>query len=274
VELALRELRENRYGEFTTITEFEVFRELRSLYEHDFKRAELSEDQLYFVQNFLEKTFEQIEFFQTLDDEILYGLGYTYEQIGIIRNFEGTDQQIEALSAGLSVRVQVDNTVFTISQNRTSSRIHLTFAWDRVPLFGMTDLMAVGWDTWLPAGRSANVRYRNINNPNRIISQTPTFIASNQGQNMGGGFRYRAKINDNHYFAFEGSAIFVVDRAGFHDMYARGSVAHVRLTVQIQLPTFSALRSGNLGQIILSMLNVGANPLILTDSDFQRPVRR
>lgn len=262
MESRLQALRENRDGKYTVISEFEVYRELRALEEDSLYRADLSENQLYFVQNFTQQFVEQVELFQTLEDETLKCLGYTEEQIYIIRNFQGTYEQIEALSARATVNLSADFARYSRSAGRTSSRLSFTFVWSGVPVFGMTDLMAVGWDGWVLASSHGNLMYRNINVRDRIIWRAPTFVASDQGSGFGAGFRYPAKINDNAYFAAEGWATFVVDSAGRRDMHATGTLSHSRITFSLN-PTFSVGVTGVSPSITVS---AGVNPLRFNDS--------
>jgi len=216
------------------LVEFAVVQELESRRQASIA---MSAKELEMVTHYRALAAERVDNLSRLDEASLLDLGYDADEIYIIRNFRGTDEQFMALSATANVWLDIDWLRFDTVTRRTSTRLFFQFRWTREPLFGMSDYMALTWNNWMITGRAANVMYVDdfVNHP---IWQSPTFVDGNH-VGAGAAYRFRAKIDDNRLWAQEGFAIFVLDSAGERDIMARGELIHRQFGLSINPPSFS-----------------------------------
>ena len=79
---------------------------------------------------------ERVYEYQNKTDEELIAFGLDAERISIIRNFQGTENEMRALAASVSI-----NSVpkYTVNDGGHWSKVSMTFAWSQVPFWDFND---------------------------------------------------------------------------------------------------------------------------------------
>lgn len=208
------------------ISEYDLMSKLSEEDESKLKSAGYDDFEISNIKNYRKKYDEQLRTFSELHENILKALNYTDEQIYIIKHYKGTEDEMKRLSAKCMVTVDIDRCLYDSSTDRTSGRVTTSFVWNGVPVIKLTDALMTGWNEWYLAGKTANIKYTQINNGNTKW-QTPSFItANNGGTSLGCGYSFKATIDDNYYYASEGYEIFTVDVSGKKDLFGYGLYAH------------------------------------------------
>lgn len=192
----------------TVTNEYEALMELYGNSTSDLKQKGYTNDEIQTIRNFDETYNQHILKIAKLDSSVLSAHGYTSQQIRKIKNFNPTTATTEdkiLLSATCHTKATIDN------YTGTTGRITSTFEWTGVPAFKMTDILATAWNNWYITGKSANIEYANINNPNDTFSETPTYKKSDTGlESFGASYYFPASKQDNYYYSRRGSSIFVL----------------------------------------------------------------
>lgn len=102
-----------------------------------------------------------------LDDNLLRNMGYTKEQIEILRNFEGTEEEIIALSASLFFDAR--RTKWEYVNGTQYFDVWFNWEWSTVPATLNTDIIGAGWSESMYLTTSTTqsyhtVTYRNFRN--------------------------------------------------------------------------------------------------------------
>lgn len=226
----------------TTYSEFEIYEKLANTPSSHLEEDGYTSAEIATIQNFRNELDRHVRQMNTMDDNTLYEFQYTPSQIEAIRNYDGSDEALSRAAATVSIGLTIDYCTYNASTNRTSSRIHFTFSWNGQPVIKLKDMMTVGWNGWVQAGKSANVQYKYIYSGGTTKDQAPTYVSPSNGSGYGGGYKFNAVIDNNYYYAQNGSCIFVVDSSGERDMHAVGAFAHQTLSLE---PSFSVSVTGS-----------------------------
>jgi len=143
------------------------------------------------------------------------------EQIEVIKNYTGTDEEIKMLAASAYVDLDIDYCEYSLTTDETTSRLYLSFVWDTLPIIKMNDFIAIGWgEPWDIGGQAANIKYEYIYDSNDTKWSAPTYVEEDDQE--GGGYKFRAAIDDNYYAVKEGYCIFVISKYGENEVFAQG----------------------------------------------------
>ncbi|RYD06140.1 hypothetical protein N752_05690 [Desulforamulus aquiferis] len=80
-----------------------------------------------------------------LDKKLLKNLGYSDEQVSMLKNFQGTESEIVALAATLTISASKNEWSYDSSTNTTYFRVGFSWKWSSCPVIKMTDIVAAGW---------------------------------------------------------------------------------------------------------------------------------
>lgn len=203
------------------LNEYDFFIEFEKTPESSLKSLGYDQETIERYKNFRTLYDEHVKFLSGFSSEELNNKGYSNEQIEIIKNYTGTDEEIEMLAASAYVDLDIDYCEYSLSSRRTTSRLYLSFVWTTLPIIKMNDFIAIGWgEPWSIGGHAANIKYENIYNSNDTKWSSPTYVA--QDYSKGGGYKFRAAIDDNYYAVKEGYCIFVISKQGENDIFAQG----------------------------------------------------
>lgn len=104
----------------TKLVEFEVVQGLETRRQASIV---LSEKELEIVTQYRALASERVRKLSTLSEAALHALGYDADEICIIQNFRGTDEQFMALSAAANVWLDIDWLRYDAVTQRTSTRL-------------------------------------------------------------------------------------------------------------------------------------------------------
>jgi len=219
----------------TQFREFETILELES---RSRSAVALSELELEMVTQYRVLATERVENLSKLSDEALFALGYDAGQIYVVRNFAGTDEHFMALSATANVWLDIDwHRPFNNGRD-TETRLFFQFRWTAQPFWGFRDFMTLTWNDWLVRGHASSVMYVDSIGNLQPRWQTPTFLAGNAA-NAGASWRYNKNIEDNRFWAREGTVSVVLETSRRTHIAARGEVVHNRFGLSVNPPTFT-----------------------------------
>lgn len=208
-----------------------------------------SGEQAHAILNYKEEFTKAFKAHSLLDETELGNIGYTAEQVNILKTFSGTDAEMQALAATCTITLNIDYVTYSSSTGRTKSRFDYTFRWGSVPAFGMTDMVAVGWnDYWGVTGHTGSITYKHINS-GATKYQSPTYKAEG---GAGVSHKFSCKIEDNYYYASQGTGIFVVEITGRKDLHVKASYGHKQIIVGTPGVTIGFGVSGVSGGISIS----------------------
>lgn len=246
----------NWINDASTYSEFDIYEKLATVPSTQLEEDGYTSREIVFIRDFRNKMDEHVKRMKTLDDNSLRKFGYTSDQIRAIRRYDGSDEALSRAAATVSVGLTIDYCTYNASINRTSSRIRFNFSWNGQPAIKLKDMMTVGWDGWMEAGKSANVQYQYIYSGGTAKNQTPTYVNPSNGVAYGGGYKFNATIDNNYYYAQTGNCAFVVDSAGERDMHTTGAFAHQTIGIE---PSFSVTVSSSGVSPVISINLVNTN---------------
>lgn len=153
---------------------------------------------------------DYLQQYAKLDDASLKKLGYSDKQIEIFREFTGTENQIRALAATLTVTVDIDYVTWSSTQNRTNARLYVYFEWSGVPLIKTKDIIAVSWNDWNINGKMCYITYTNVDGSGDTMIDVGTFAENDGPASFGGGFTFPMTKQDNTYWGQSGYCAFTL----------------------------------------------------------------
>jgi len=108
-------------------------------------------------QDYVSRLTKKVEKCNKLDEGTLRKLGYSKEQIKMIREYNGSEEQVYALSASLWL------STYVLSYSKSSSYSQVTcrtdFTWTSCPVWLETDIVAATWSEGLYAETSSSYTY-------------------------------------------------------------------------------------------------------------------
>lgn len=208
----------------TVTNEYEALMELYGNSTSQLKQKGYTNDEIQNIKNFEETYNQHILKIAKLDPSVLSKHGYTLQQIQKIKNFNPTTATTEDK---ILLSATCETTSFIDEYTGTTGRVTTTFEWTGIPAFKMTDILATAWNNWYITGKSANIEYVKINNPNDTFSQTPTYKKSDTGlESFGASYYFPAAERDNYYYARSGSSIFVLGCESKQHLETAGRLGH------------------------------------------------
>ncbi len=234
----------------TTVSkEYSVMKELAKESEAQLEREGFTKAEITEIKDYRQRYIEHIEKLDELDDEVLYDFGYSEEQIEMIRDFKGSEAELYALSATLSLRVRIATFEYDKSQPLESRYTKGTFEfgweWDGKPLAQSNDIVAVGWNGWSITSRSSSIRYFDMTSHAYKENRSGTKISpsSASGGIGGAGYKFPVVPTSSNLFAKNGQVTFKLksDVHAMKDFYYYVAYGHTQLTVS---PSFSVSANG------------------------------
>lgn len=214
-----------------TINEFDYVQQLNVLSDAELSECGYSEEDIQQIRNSDEVFDEHVASLATLADDNLRALGYSNEQINIIRDYDAstaTDSVRTVLGAECNVSISIT------SYTGTSGRVRTDFAWDRVPVFKMVDILATSWNNWYIVGKAANIKYVSATGTGDSFWEAPTYmLPASQLESYGSGYKFDVAKQDNAYYAQSGYSIFSLGSLTAQHMECGGSYGHQQATATL-----------------------------------------
>lgn len=142
-----------------SINEYESLKELAQNSKSELMALGYSGEDLTNIINYEENYRNHIHSLQSLTDEQLTNCGYNAEQIRMLRNFQGTDEEMTKLGAELTLNVRT--AAFRFTGERTEGGIIYDWKWSGIPQIKMTDAVVVSWNDWIVTSEQSYVLYHN-----------------------------------------------------------------------------------------------------------------
>lgn len=214
-----------------TISEYDYIASMDALSDQELADLGYTSENIKIIRNADSVLDNEIERLNTLPDANLATLGYSDEQIDLIRTYNpetATAAERSLLGGNCDVTVTIDN------YTGTTGRVTTEFVWTTQPAFKMIDILATSWNNWYITGKSANIEYANINGTNDTFWEAPTyFLPDNNLESNGSGYKFNAAKQDNQYYSRSGYSIFVLRCQSRQHLEAGGALGHQQGTAEL-----------------------------------------
>lgn len=125
------------------INEYLMLKELKNKSDDELTKIGFTSDQIKKIKEI--DYAKELQKRSKLDEKILKNMGYTNEQIKILKNFSGTEPEIIALASTLNLYATYTSFYYDSSVNRTYFRVYFDWEWSSQPLFLFTDIIGMAW---------------------------------------------------------------------------------------------------------------------------------
>lgn len=197
---------------------------------------------------------------QEKTDKELHEMGYSADRIQMIRNFRGTDAEMQALSANCSVS---GYPTYTKNASGQWAKITLAFSWDKAPIWKKRDAAvaqaSTGFLTDTVPDTKCNINYKdpfgNVSYEYFDASDLK-YKAFNTGNPAGFSFNVMKKcmpgMSEATCFAQSGMATIVFRSKDTHQVQLSYGYAHARKDISADVGiSFSSVKpTGSLGFLV------------------------
>ncbi|MCF6097756.1 hypothetical protein L1766_12305, partial [Thermovorax subterraneus] len=143
-----------------TINEYLMLKELKNKSYLELQKMGFSAQDIEKIRKF--DYAEELYRRSKLDDSILKNLGYTDEQISMLRAFSGTEEEIIALAASLNISAKTDSYYYSETNNRTYYRARFDGTWSSAPAVMMKDIIGIAWSEGMYIDQSPSATYHRV----------------------------------------------------------------------------------------------------------------
>lgn len=224
-----------------TINEFDALKETASENVAELRREGYSPKEINAIKNFDEEYREYVKSLNEREDAVLAEWGYTAEEIDLIRNFNGTESEMRALSA--NVTVSITPSAFEYDKTKkeeeryTVGKLLFSWQWDKIPFSTSTDIVGIAMNGWVTTGDSCVVNYYNMTT-GKLSRVTPAdkVKAKNGNKELNGvGYKFAEAVNANNEYAKHGSGWITLktDVHALKDCYYSISYGHTQLNLSV-----------------------------------------
>lgn len=225
--------------EYTVTTnEYEI---LKSLSKENYSNLKLSgydEQEINIIRNIEKEYPKHLQEYKDLPEANLKQLGYSDDQVKLLKNYKGTEEETMQLAATMRFLLKDNYVNYSESQNKTEAKFYYRFIWNGIPLIKLKDIVGVSWNDWNIVNTSGWVNYYSITgDQNDVFSAKPTFIENENGPNtFGAGYKFDMTKEDNYYWARAGEGIFTVYNHGKKNLSVYAEYGHSTVFLN---PSFS-----------------------------------
>lgn len=131
-----------------TVNEYEMLQSLSKNSTEQLAKLGYSSAEAKQIENYQEEYKNHLKKIAALDDELLKEMGYTSEQIEILRTYDGSEEATIILAATLNISVTAGSVTYYTSKNYTDASVSYSFSWSGEPLFKGTDIVGIAWNDW------------------------------------------------------------------------------------------------------------------------------
>ena len=206
------------------VNEYDMIKNLQSKTDEELLSQGLKEDQIQTIRNI--DIAQEIYKIAKEDDASLIERGYSPDKIAIIRNFNGTEEQVRALSATLTITASMSMSYYS-STNTTNTIINYNWSWNQMPNFTYQDIVAIAWDPSM---------YQSNNWQTHDIQYSEWYYSNNQ-------YSYTAQTTslDPQSPGHGAKTIFSTGKKdGTMTLYTKRGYGHVSLTKSGYMPEAAA----------------------------------
>lgn len=228
----------NQTNKSITTNEYETLKQLSKQSDFSILSKGYNKQELDIIRNIEIEYPKHLIKYKTFSKEDLENLGYTEEQITLLRNYEGQEEQTIKLAATVNTTLSELKLEYSPTDDKTYTKFRYRFAWSGVPLFKMKDIIAVSWNDWnLTDTMVRGMRYADVMNSQNLRGDlTPVFVKNNGPNNFGAGYKFDMAIEDNRYYAQTGVFDFELYNHGKKNLSVYAEYGHNTLGLN---PVFS-----------------------------------
>lgn len=125
------------------VNEYEHLKQLKSKSDDELKAIGFDKNEIEKVRK--ADIVKEISKRANLSDTRLKNMGYSKEQIKIFKNFKGTEEEVQALVATVSLYAGTYGFTYDSANDRSYWTMKFNWSWSSVPFFQFEDLIAVAW---------------------------------------------------------------------------------------------------------------------------------
>lgn len=159
-----------------TINEYLMLKELKNKPNLELQKMGFSSQEIEKIRKF--DYAEELYNRSKLDDSTLKNLGYTDEQIKMLRNFSGTEEEIIALAATLSINASTVDYYYVEESNRTYYRGRFDWEWSSAPVVLIKDIIGIAWSEGMYLETSPSLTYHTVRYVSTLTGNT-TYVRFN-----------------------------------------------------------------------------------------------
>lgn len=192
--------------ETETVNEYVKLRDLSRKNDSALKKIGYSTEDIKEIRDYKNQFRKHINTMNKLSNKELTGLGYDNEQINIIRNFDGSENQMIRASAKCTVTRSKSSFTYTTSTKTSKLTVNIGFKWSGAPIFRGTDLMAVynGEQMYYTSDSYLKISYYPLNSSGASSTKTVKAKIHDAG-NTGASFSFKVLGNSGLSYAKSGS---------------------------------------------------------------------
>ncbi|HYF82484.1 MAG TPA: hypothetical protein VEB00_05595 [Clostridia bacterium] len=125
------------------ISEIEMLETLKNMTDAELSKQGYSKNDIKKLRSldYAEKLKERAKY----SEETLKSMGYSDEKIEMLKNFDGSQEQVTALSATLSIDGFTGMYSYSSSTNQTKHSGIVSWEWDYAPVWAFTDIIGASW---------------------------------------------------------------------------------------------------------------------------------
>ncbi len=194
--------------QYVLISEYETIKQLSEEPTSNLERAGYSPEEIARIRNYKQVFSSHILMLQDLSNQVLYKHGYDDNQIDVIRNFSGSDEQMSIASASLYIYATPSLFTWPGTGSRTTGCLAYGWSWTGIPAFKFEDIVAAQWNSWGVTDNDSYVSYYDKVTGECYTSGTATFTYPTDYFWNGGGHKFDVGIVDNAYYAKLGGGYF------------------------------------------------------------------
>ncbi len=220
-----------------TTNEYEVLKDLSKNSNTNLKLNGYNDQDINKIKNVEKEYPKHLNEYKDLPEENLKELGYTDNQIKLLRDYKGTEEETIKLAATMDFRLTENFVNYSQSHDKTEAKFNYRFAWHGVPLMKTKDIVGVAWNDWNLTSTYSYVRYIDIiGNLQNAFTLDATFVNNEGPHSFGGGYRFKMTQEDNYYWAQAGFGSFTMYNHGPKNLSAYAEYGHSTFSLN---PTFS-----------------------------------
>lgn len=175
------------YSEGTKIyiNEYEIIKDLEKESTESLEKRGYSQSQINKIKNSRSDMIKEIKNRANLNDNQLKSMKYDDNQIKIIRNFAGSDAELTALAAQLTLYLVLSN--YKFNGTETTCDVYTSWVWSTYPITQFNDGVAIAWSESFnsySARTYINLYYTDVQNGNEREFTSSGFA----DYSPGGGF--------------------------------------------------------------------------------------
>lgn len=130
-------------GKETVVNEYLAIKGLQQKNYNDLQKKGFSKNDIDYLKQF--DYSDVLRERSKLSDVQLRNLGYTVEQINMLRSFKGTEKEIIKLASKLRLYAEVSEHRYIEDDDRTKFWVYFDWTWSTPPSIGNTDILGFAW---------------------------------------------------------------------------------------------------------------------------------